>query len=344
MSPRACRLLPLAFLLCCEPEGTLSPLVVSVLYPVEGSGQTGLAAGIRQGVLEAGIGSDLRLDEHFPADDVDARDMLEAALEPRQGRRLLIAGGELYREPIAQRSCALNGTKLLYMDGELEPCGGLRSVEFQAVAPAFLAGVLALSAESIAPRRVAGVISAPPSAQDAAVIEGFAQGAGYVGGRVETLQLESFDPDGLSDPDATREQVRALTSAVDVLLVVGDANSELVLDAVREQNSAHPERLLRLIGVDDDLALLDVELTLGSIMRRFNVEVRSSILSLQADTFAAGRVLRGYPDGQTELIVNPAYESTPLAAPPFVRCPDCETLADAIQQAEAAALSAAAQP
>jgi basic membrane lipoprotein Med (substrate-binding protein (PBP1-ABC) superfamily) len=340
MNLRIWRFLPLLWL-SCAPGDRLAPLRVSVLYPVEGSGQGGMAVGMRQGMIAARVGSDFVAEEHAPANDDEARELLAAALAPSQGRRLVITGGEVYREALDERACDLGGAEVLQLGAKPSPCANLRSVVFDSFAPAFQAAVLALAAENIAPRLLAGIISTVPSFEDSDLIAGFQAGAEYVGGGVQTLEIESFDEAELSDPEATRAEISALADAVDVLLVVGDAQADLILDAVREQNEAHPERVLRVVGVDEDLAVLDLELTLGSVVRRFDMEVRSTILATEVDTFSPGQVVYGFPDGQTELLVNSAYASTPLAVAPFAFCASCATLGDAVAKAEAASLRAA---
>lgn len=338
--PQWCWLLPL--LLSCDSDEGLSALVVTVLYPVDGT-QRSVASGMQQGLLEARVGSDFDIEEHTPASEDEAHELLDEALAPRQGRRLVITGGGLYAAALDARNCKLNGTKVLQLEGKPRPCRTLRSVELRTFAPAFLAGVLALSAESVAPRRRAGVISGPPSPEIRALIDGFVNGAEFVGGHAQTLELETFDERELIDVVATRAQIRALAAAVDVIVVAGDAANDLVLDAVREHNEEQPDQPLYLIGIDADLSLLDAKLTLGSILRRFDNEVRSSILAAEVDDFSAGQVVRGFRDGQVELLINPAYAETALDSTPFEACDACVTLSDAVREAEPAATRAAAE-
>ena len=107
----------------------------------------------------------------------------------------------MYATALDARACVLNGAQVLSLEGQTSPCNTLRSVQLETFTPAFLAGVLALSAESLAPRHVAGVVSAAPSQEVASLIEGFAAGTEYVGGRTLRLELPSFDPAELADPD-----------------------------------------------------------------------------------------------------------------------------------------------
>ena len=231
----------------------------------------------------------------------------------------------------------MNGSQVLLLDGKPQPCAGLRSVVLEGFGPAFLAGVLALSAESVAPRRLAGVVTAAPSKGLTRLLRGFRAGSEFVGGNVQELQLDALDP------TAAGAALRSLAEAVDVLLVAGDANSRLVLQAVREHNTDHPEQIVRLIGLDQDLSVRDAELVLGSVVRRYDAEVRTSILAAELDAFAPGQVVRGYSDGQTELLINPAYAQQALARLPFASCTACQSLLDAVQQAAPAAEAAAAR-
>jgi len=335
MSGWLARWLPLV-LFGCAPEGSLSTLVVSVHYPVAGSGVGGLSSAMQRGVLEARVGSSFVVEEHSPASEQDAVQQLAEALAPRQGRHLVIAGGEVYASALDAHDCELGGSTVLLLDGKPRPCDGLRSVVLEGFAPAFLAGVLALSAESIAPRRLAGVIAAAPSREVTRLLRGFQAGSEYVGGNVQTLQLDPLQP------EAVGAALRSLADAVDVLLVAGDAANSLVLQAVREHNAQNPEQVVRMIGLDQDLSVREAELVLGSVVRRYDAEVRSSILAAQVGAFAPGQVLRGYSDGQTELLINPAYAEQALARLPFDGCALCQTLKDAVHQAEPAAEAAVA--
>jgi basic membrane lipoprotein Med (substrate-binding protein (PBP1-ABC) superfamily) len=334
----------LLFLLGCAPDEGLSKLVVSVLYPLEGNGASSVASAMRQGVLQARVGSDFVFEEHTPQSEDDARELLDAALAPQQGRRLVMAAGALYATALDERACDLSNMDVLLLEGQPAPCSSLRSVKFQTFVPAFLAGVLALSAQSVAPRHVAGVISAAPSAELTRLIQGFMAGAAYVGGSTEALELTTFDTEALSDPEQALVEIRALADAVDVLLIATDTGRDVILEGVRMHNDAHPEQLLRLIGVDQDLSVYEAELTLGSILRHFESEVRSSILAAQVDAFLPGQVVRGFHDGQTELIVNAAFAETALGAVPFEDCKLCKTLTDAVREAERAAVQAESVP
>src|SRR5688500_18047490 len=110
----------------CTAEGGLSTLVVSVHYPVAGSGVGGLAPAMRRGVLEARVGSRFLVEEHSPTSEQEALEQLADALSPGQGRRLVIAGGEVYSSALDARSCDLNGSVVLLLDGKPRPCPGLR--------------------------------------------------------------------------------------------------------------------------------------------------------------------------------------------------------------------------
>ena len=89
--------------------------------------------------------------------------------------------------------------------------------------------------------------------------------------------------------------------------------------------------------------MLDATLTLGSVVRKYHQEVRSSIVAATVDAFSAGHVLRGFSDAQTELVINPAYAETELSSVPFAGCEECETLEEAVQKAIPAAREAATQ-
>jgi basic membrane lipoprotein Med (substrate-binding protein (PBP1-ABC) superfamily) len=329
------RWLPLV-LVGCAPEGGLSTLLVSVHYPVAGTGVGGLSSAMQRGVLEARVGSNFVVEEHRPESEQEAREQLEETLTPRRGRHLVIAGGEIYASALDAHDCALGGSEVLLLDSKPRPCDGLRSVVLEGFAPAFLAGVLALSAESIAPHRLAGAISTAPSTEVTRLLRGFQAGSEYVGGNVQTLQLDALAP------DAAAAALRSLADAVDVLLVAGDAANSLVLQAVREHNAQNPEQTVRLIGLDQDLSVREAELVLGSVVRRYDAEVRSSILAAQVGAFAPGQVVRGYSDEQTELLINPAYAEQALTRLPFDGCAPCQTLVDAVEQAAPAAQAAAA--
>jgi basic membrane lipoprotein Med (substrate-binding protein (PBP1-ABC) superfamily) len=333
----------LLLLLACAPEEGLSPLVVRALYPVEGDSESSLAAAARQGILEARVGSVFVFEEYTPDSDDDARALLDDALAPRQGRRLVITIGALYAPLLDERGCALNGAQVLQLEGKARTCARLRSVELETFTPGFLGGVLALSATSLAPRRAAGVISAAPAPELSTLIDGFVAGSAYAGGTGETLELETFDPDKADDPDALRAEVLAFMETVDVLLVAGSGDNDLILDAVRTHNEGHPEQVLRVIGLDQDVSVLDADFSLGSIFRQYDLEVRSSILAAEVDAFSPGQVTLGFPDYRSGLLINPMYADTPLGEPPFSDCGDCETLADAVRAAVPAAEAAQAE-
>jgi basic membrane lipoprotein Med (substrate-binding protein (PBP1-ABC) superfamily) len=329
----------LALTFGCDDDEELAPLKVHALYPVAGDSESSLAFAVQQGILEARIGSDFVFEGSTPESQEQAAELLEAALAPQPGRRLIITVGAGYVPLLDARECDLNGAQVLHLQGRPNVCARLRSIELQTYAPGFLAGVLAISAESIAPRRAAGVVSAAPAPEVASMIEGFAAGSEYAGGHIEALELDSFDPEKLDDPETARGALAALVAGVDVLLVAGSTDSELVFEAVRARNAEQPEQPLRVIGVDQDVSVVDAESSLGTVFRRYRIEVRNSILAAQVDAFAPGQVWRGFYDGESGLVVNPAYADTPLGATSFA-CEGCMTLSDAVREAAPAAAAA----
>jgi basic membrane lipoprotein Med (substrate-binding protein (PBP1-ABC) superfamily) len=326
----------------CGPTDTLAPLSVTVLYPVGGKEDQGLGDAMFEGTLASRVGSDFTIEQHTPESDADAQRLLDEALQPYQGRRLVIAGGPIYQAAVDARACDFQGADVLVLEASPTTCSGLRSVTFQPYVPAFLAGVMAVSAASLAPRQAAGVIAGGSSPQNDEMLSGFAAGVAYAGGVNAVLDLDALRDGASDDPEAIREAVRAFVADQDVVLVLSQESSEDVLVAVRAYN-AESSRPVLLVGVDQGLSIYDAQSVLGSILRRYDVEVRSTILTAEAGVFAGGQVVRGYPDGMTDLHISYAYEETPLDAQPFPECDECATLSDAVQAAEPAAMRSAAQ-
>jgi hypothetical protein len=124
-----------------------------------------------------------------------------------------------------------------------------------------------------------------------------------------------------------------------VLLVAGSSDSELVFEAVRARNAEQPEQPLRVIGVDQDVSVVDAESSL----------VRSSALPDRGAQQhprgrgrclrATGQVWRGFYDGESGLVLIPPTPTRRLAPRAFP-AEGCMTLSDAVREAAPAAAAA----
>jgi basic membrane lipoprotein Med (substrate-binding protein (PBP1-ABC) superfamily) len=316
---------------CGEEIAARDPLVVSMHYPLSGKGDLAMADAMYDGTLAARIGGDFELEQFEPEDADAAEEALEQSLEAANDRSLVIAGGALYADAVEARGCDFEGAMVLQLEGQLGTCPHLMSVELDHFGPAYLAGVMAVSADALSPRRTLGLVTSAPTPQTQPTIDGLIGGAEFAGG---TVLSEAFETLQLTDPDeirAARERVAALLEQVDVVAVVGDAANATILEAIAAYNAEHEPVLL--IGLAQDLNLLDSESTLGSILERWDIVVREAILQANADAYPQGHLHLGFRDRVTELYVNPAYADTELDGQPHPDCDACETLEDAVDAA-----------
>jgi basic membrane lipoprotein Med (substrate-binding protein (PBP1-ABC) superfamily) len=316
----------------CEDEHQHSlPVTVSVLYPLEGKGELAMADSMFDGIVAAHLGGDFELHEIQPGSADEAEALLEQTFEANLERALIVTGGELYAEAVNARACDFDGAMVLQLEGVLGTCPNLRSVMLDVYGPAYLAGVMAVAAEELAPRRALGILATTPNYRHQTLIDGLIAGAVFAGGTVlrEDVVVAAGGDDDAPLPELALEE---FLGHVDVVAVIADARRAAVLDALRQYNESHEPVLL--IALAQDLTVSEGEIALGSVLERWDVVVRDAILAARADAFAEGRVRQGFRDGATELYVNPAYADTAVEAQAHLDCEDCATLQDAVDAAE----------
>ena len=96
----------------------------------------------------------------------------------------------------------------------------------------------------------------------------------------------SDDPTlGFQDPAAARALAESMIDDVGVIYVAAGGSGTGVADVLRERLRASPDERVFLIGSDVDHSARHGNITLGSVLKRFDVSVRNAILDAVVGTF-----------------------------------------------------------
>ncbi len=337
---------------CSDPE-RIERLTVRVLYATGGLGDGSLNDGVSAGVVVARSGAEFELEEYMPLTGADAVAKLEEWVEISGPRDLIVVGSGGYTAAVEAHGCDFGQTNILLVDGSASTCEGLRSVSFQSFAPAYLAGVAAVADPTIAPTGRVAMIGGTEIAPVRELLDGFCAGVEAAGGEVVAERMVGDDPDtGFSDPEGATALAAELVDEVDVFFVAAGRSGQGVAELLEERVRAAPRSTDRvwLVGVDTDQSVAYGQVTVGSVLKRFDAVVRDAILEMVAGDLNSGDVVVGFRDRFTELLLHPrrairVLEGSCDECDPFLpSCyRRCTTLDQRVHMAEEAAATAAAE-
>ncbi|MBO6934124.1 MAG: BMP family ABC transporter substrate-binding protein [Deltaproteobacteria bacterium] len=335
---------------CSDPE-TIDRLTVRVLYGTDGPGDGSVNDSVNAGVVVARSGATFELEELVPETGAEALATLDEWIEVSGPRDLIVVGSAGYAEAIEARECDFGETNILLVDASVSTCEGLRSVSFQSFAPAYLAGVAAIADPTLAPTGRVGMIGGTEIPPVRELLDGFRAGVEATGGEVVAEHMVGDDPEsGFTDIEAAAALAEELVDEVDVLFVAAGRASQGVGNLLEERVRRRGVEHVWLVGVDTDQSVQYGQVTVGSVLKRFDAVVRDAILEMVAGDLTSGDVVVGFRDRYTELLLHPRRAVRVLEGD----CDECDaflpscyrrctTLDQRVRMAEDAAATAAAE-
>lgn len=315
----------LAGLAGCSPPEKLGPLEVKVLYPLGGKGDDSISDNLFAGIVFAQVGAGFDLEEVEPETLEEAETTFDAWIEEGGPRRLVIVGGSGYGDFVAARACDFHESFVLHLDAALPTCPRLRSVTFRTFAAAFLAGVAAV-VPTVSPEGTAAIVAGADIPPVRELVDGFTAGVEHAGGILARTEYVSDDPAvGFDDPTTAEALANDIVDDVPVIFAPAGGSAEGVARALEARVGDGGDRRVFFIGADVDQSPFHAEVTLGSVLKRFDLMVRDAILDAVVGSFLSGDVRVGFDDRYTELALSPTGSTLPTD-PGCIA--DCEGRAD----------------
>ncbi|MEM9862882.1 MAG: BMP family ABC transporter substrate-binding protein [Myxococcota bacterium] len=341
--------LVVASLVGCAGEERIGELEVRVLYPPGGVGDGSLADAIFSGVVAARSGTDFRVVESSPESVADARATFEEWVATGGERVLIVLGTAGYTDFVLNRGCDFGASSVLLLDSEAPTCANLRSVRFDAYAPAYLAGVAAVSDPSLSPDQTAGIVAGADVPNIRELIRAFTAGVESAGGSVARIEFVSTLPEvGFADPARASELTASMLAEVNVVYAAAGRSGEGVATRLEEHLGSSPASVVYFIGSDTDQATRHGDITVGSVLKRLDFAVRDAILEMIGGRLSTGAVRVGFRDRWTEFLTHPRRGTAVLdgdcsGCSPFEpRCyRGCRTLDNVLEDARERAGQAA---
>lgn len=260
-------MLLLAASLGCEPATGRLELTVRVLHPPGGASEQPKSSLVSLGLLRSADRLDLAVEESRPKSFAEATETWQSWTSgDGQSSEILVVVGSQYGDLVADSACAFGGRTVLHLDGAVGPCPRLRSVRFDATEPARAAGRAAVAARP----GLIGIITGGASTE---VIAAFTEGVVEGGGSI-ALVAAGDEPENAAS-SLVSQGAGVIWATTEVVPVLGP-----VLES--------PDTLV--MGYDADFTVRSPERVLGSVLRRFDLELESSLLDASTDQLADGVV------------------------------------------------------
>ena len=274
-----------------------------VFYGAGGRGDRGLNDVGFLGLLDSREQVDVSLVQWSPRDRDEAGYLLTSVLaDPlRSPNELIILLTDTYDDLVLQVECQFRDRKVLHLEGADADCPKVRSVDYRAYAPAFMAGVAAVSASSTGKVAILGG-GITPDVKEAAA--GFLAGVKEAGGEAVAVYLSPSE-DGFNNYDEGFRVATELYSrdAVDVIFVVAGATSLGVLEAAKHFDARY------VIGFEYDLREDGRDVVLGSVVKNLGPQILETLKVAKAGDFDAGHLVVGLRDESALFQVSPDFES-----------------------------------
>ena len=293
----------LLFLVSCkkiEPVVPFKPFFeVYALFPASGFGDRGFMDLVYQGIEEASLVNDFRINYIVPESTEAGIEWISkiAALKSyyRSSALIIISGGE-YGPAIN----ALNGSygphKILYLDTGVLEQEGLATLTYRAYAPSYLAGYL--SASQV--KNCRAVMIEPfdsPYLKDHQA--GFSDGVKDAGGTVSPTVFLSTGYDGYEMIDSAYVLTGSLLKDHELIYAMTSGSNIGIINAVR----GFPEKRY-VVGVDSDQSWMGLSVVTGSVVFRIEEDVKDFISLFAEGNFFSGLHQRTLADGRTEFLIN----------------------------------------
>lgn len=351
---RAAVILVLCALTGCAGVAKIEPVEVKVLFSFSGFDDQSIGANILSGLIFARSAvfarneENIVVDSFVPESQQAAEDTLNAWLDARDQRQLVIIGAAQFAPLVEGRACDFGTSSVLQLDTSLPTCANLRSVTYRSFGPAYLAGVAAVSDPLQNPDGTVGIIGGSDIPAVRELIDGFTAGVEASGGTVVSTEFISPDPAiGFNDPAAGRALAQSMIPSVGVIYAAAGESGIGVAEVLDSHFDANPNDPVLYVGSDVDQSGRYGRITLASVLKRLDITVRDATLDAVGGSFFSGDVRVGFPDGSTEVLLHPrravsvvsgdcsqcdAYEPSCYAM--------CRTLEDVVDDAVPAALAA----
>jgi len=309
----------------CGSAEKLDALEVKVLYPLGGKGDDSISDNLFAGVVFAQVGAGFDLEEVEPETIEEAEAAFDAWVADGGPRRLIIAGASSYADFVAARDCDFRESFVLQLDQALPTCPRLRSVTYRTYAAAFLGGVAAVS-PVVSPDGTAAIVAGTDIPPVRELVDGFTDGVAHAGGTVIHTEFVSDDPAiGFTDPEAAEALANEILEDTPVIFAPAGGSAEGVARALETRVGDDPDASAFFIGADVDQTPFHAEITVASVLKRFDLTVRDAILDAVVGSFLGGDVRVGFDDRYTELALSPGGALLPADA---ACIDDCETQDD----------------
>jgi len=293
----------------CAPDEPQAVFSVKALYPVGGLGDRGFADNANTGVVVAGLTHEFALESAEPQTVEEAQktfvDWTKTAFAG-PGEEIIIAVGAPYADFVETAACDFNNRRVLLLDATATECPDLRSVEFRTYGVAFLAGV---TAAAVSDTRQTAVIAGTDIAPVAELIDGFQAGLAHAGATPAAVHYLADDLSGFGDVDgaiALAEQLYG--EGVDVIFPPAGAAASGVLQVAADEADRFT------FGVDADQTLRAPNTVIGSLLKRLDKEIQTTLIGMGLNKFTSGSLILGMDNGGTELFINPRFGQAVTAA------------------------------
>lgn len=281
-------------------------LQLYVMYPAEGLGDRSFADAVYAGVVEAGLAVEFTASAASPDDATAAADTFRGwTATPAAGTELIITVGFTYADTVNAAQCAFGDRFVLHLDSALRACPRLRSVTYRTFAPAFLAGVAAMTVSS---RHQAAVVGGMDVETVNEFIRGFAAGVSAAGGELLPVQYLSDDVDGFWNATKAHDVAVELYADADVVFPVAGGSGAGVFEAAREAAGRF------VIGVDGDQSWMGRGIVIGSVVKKLDATVMQTIKDVASGEFSAGADSLGLEEGGVDFVINDVFAASVSAA------------------------------